>query len=1323
MDEELKIQIRAYDEFQAVLGRFSTAMESVERSERTVAASTDALTRAVSAMLEALQRARAPTHQQTEEEKAQAEALRKAREEARKKADELKAKAKAEKEAASAAKEHSDQIDNLVQGLVSLGILATVKRGFDEVVQAGAGLDQQLGVTRGLTGEATDAARDFVMALDVERKGVTELTEGLNELARAGYDFQQSAEGLPEIAEFSKAFFKDVDEASAPVLQILKTFQKDVSDAGEVVDVFTVAANRSALGFDDFQLSLAMSAGVAKLAGQDYRELIATLSVLRDAGLGASDGGTSLKSAWMALLNPTTEATKVMKELGITVYDANGRMKSWADIVANMEQALAPLNEQSRNLALTTMFGSDGVRAMALSMGRGSEYIRALTADLKNSKGATAELAHEMGNTFNGAMQRTQANLERMKVLVFEDLKGAMMGLLEALDMLIVGFNSLSGPARTLVEILIGGVGLVGALAAVVSMTKVVGPALAGLSALFTTTATSATAAGTALAAVGGPVGLAIMAVSALTVGLVALVGAQEKARREAEQQQRTLIDLGTRYEELQRVMDDTSRTEAERTQASEELKRLMQQIGDLMPQLVTKWDNEGRAIELNTEKLEANTRAARENKKAKEESALPDLLSKYGQQSSDYAGLVQAMDAVRSALPGTGSVAAANAPRLDTGAIRGALRELGAATGNDYVTLLANAMGIPNAEQRESAIQSLVSGAVADAERVAALLGRELAITGGQIAQISSQTAGTASDVGAGFRPSGPVGGVGGGGTKTLVTEDAEKSRVAAIREQMDLLRHLVVMDDARVDTAAEQLQWLTRIRDTLGTTRELDEAIYELQKDTAREPLQKQLDMFDRRRQLGEMTAREEQWFYENLIANAEQYGLTVKEISDYQIHAALAKKRADTELNQTMMQAYRDQVQLTDMSTQQQLQSLRTLREVFAEGTRERRQLDIEVHQLEKRLQEELHDGAMANIEFEAIMQRWTNDQKLQALRDYLATAKDLTIEQERDLQKTIAQMEQQSERDQQRTLTDLYRDGLETKRRIAEHNLRAEQADQLKDMQDQIEGTTARYEDLLNPLREQLEILQAQTQELERQNRLLDLQRALQEKDQAIADAKKVRNRVVIEAGGALGFTIRRTYDEAKVAELEKDRAKAAENLADEQARQARDRAQENLQEQIRLLEVERDARLKSLNKQMQDLRTKHQDDLAELNSYWTERLTNQNIQAQLELANWKTHYADVLTATQNWVTDMNKTYADLQRPSWESGKALSERLGGPVPTPATTGATGTAAAPNNGTGGAAPVSVTNYGTNNYYGVDGVVQGMAALAAGFSQNLKK
>jgi TP901 family phage tail tape measure protein len=180
---------------------------------------------------------------------------------------------------------------------------------------------------------------------------------------------------------------------------------------------------------------------VARMAGQDFREILSVGCVMRDSGIQAQDAGTSIKAALMALMAPSNEARDTLEALNIQVYDASGQMKAWSGIVSEFEKALGPLNDQSKQLVLGTVFGSDGIRAMSASLNKGSGYLREFTEGLKHAEGATHKMATAMADTFDGAVRKVNASLERAKILMFEDFASGAVNILNVINTMIIGFT------------------------------------------------------------------------------------------------------------------------------------------------------------------------------------------------------------------------------------------------------------------------------------------------------------------------------------------------------------------------------------------------------------------------------------------------------------------------------------------------------------------------------------------------------------------------------------------------------------------------------------------------------------------------------------------------------------------------------------------------------------------------------------------------------------------------------------------------------------------------------------------------------------------
>jgi len=459
------------------------------------------------------------------------------------------------------------------QMLGAVGAAYLLRQALRSVISEGREFELTIRQAQAVTDNFTSTLRDLAMASKGDKMdihGPLELAKAYRELGQAGANTQEIIKATPEILEFSTAAMLDMEQAAYGVVATAKSFGIALTDTRQITDAFTQAMNQGALTGKDFQWIMSSAGAVAKMAGQDFREILSVGSAMRDAGVQAQDAGTSIKSALMALINPTGEASDTMKALGIDIYDASGKMKQWSEITADFEKALTPFNDKGRQLALTTIFGSDGIRAMSTSINKGSGYLKEFTEGLKNADGATHKMASAMADTFDGAIRRTNASLERAKVLLFEDFAKGAVGLLGVINNLISGFNSLDEGSRRAVETIVGGAGLVIALTILANVAKTAGLALR------------------AMWASAGPVGWAIIGVSALVSGIMGYSQSQQQAaeaqqkaneklaefnrlaregipkeRLEATKQEvKAIQDLVSEYDQLQKKIEDINKND-----------------------------------------------------------------------------------------------------------------------------------------------------------------------------------------------------------------------------------------------------------------------------------------------------------------------------------------------------------------------------------------------------------------------------------------------------------------------------------------------------------------------------------------------------------------------------------------------------------------------------------------------------------------------------------------------------------------------------------------------------------------------------------------
>lgn len=287
-----------------------------------------------------------------------------------------------------------------------------------KAIGSAADLEKQLNILR-VTSRATAAEMREVQAAsvelgrDVRLPGVSasDAAKSMLQLVRAGLSIQDAIAGARGTLELATAAEIDFADAGNLVASALNAFALSGADAVHVADLLTNAANESQGEITDVGIALQQSAGAASLVGVSLDDTIALLTLLSRAGLKGSDAGTSLRTAFIKLINPTKKASEVLKELNVNVRDSQGNVRP--EVFAEFARAQENLTrkEQQRNIGI--VFGTDALRAQALIGRQGIEGLNNVRTALER-EGSAQELAGAQAEGLTGKISALSSNLETL---------------------------------------------------------------------------------------------------------------------------------------------------------------------------------------------------------------------------------------------------------------------------------------------------------------------------------------------------------------------------------------------------------------------------------------------------------------------------------------------------------------------------------------------------------------------------------------------------------------------------------------------------------------------------------------------------------------------------------------------------------------------------------------------------------------------------------------------------------------------------------------------------------------------------------------------
>ncbi|WP_127501950.1 phage tail tape measure protein [Actinoplanes solisilvae] len=268
----------------------------------------------------------------------------------------------------------------------------------------------------------------------------TEAAGAITELSKAGVATADVlGGGLSGALNLAAAGQLDVAEAAETAASAMTQFKLKGKDVPHIADLLAAAAGKAQGSVHDMGMALNQTGLVAAQMGLTIEDTVGTLGSFASAGLLGSDAGTSLKTAMLMLANPTDKAKGLMEDLGIQVYDAQGKFVGITKLAGSLKTQLSTLTQEQRNSALATIFGSDAIRAASILYEQGEQGIQGWI-DKVNDSGYAAETAKTMTDNLIGDLERLKGSLETLAIESGEGGAGGLRLITKALNELVDQF-------------------------------------------------------------------------------------------------------------------------------------------------------------------------------------------------------------------------------------------------------------------------------------------------------------------------------------------------------------------------------------------------------------------------------------------------------------------------------------------------------------------------------------------------------------------------------------------------------------------------------------------------------------------------------------------------------------------------------------------------------------------------------------------------------------------------------------------------------------------------------------------------------------------
>ncbi|MEP3245101.1 MAG: phage tail tape measure protein [Sneathiella sp.] len=331
----------------------------------------------------------------------------------------------------------------------------------------------------GETGNSLNKLRDLARDLGESTAfSATQAAEAMSFLSMAGWDANQVMAGTPAILNLAASSGIELGRAADIASNIMGQFKIQAKDAARVSDVLAAATSSANVDMEMLAESFKYAGPVAKSFGMSLEETVAAVGMLGNIGIQGSSAGTALKNSMLQLVNPATDAAKMMKKLGVETIDAQGNLLPFSQIIADFGDKVKTMGSGNQLKAIEMLFGK-------ISMAGATELIsKAQTGELqkfaetlRNVDGRAKSMSNTLMKGAPGAVKRMASAFEGMMLAIadsglidwFTDVTEALTRFIKYIAQsdssilkwgtVITGIVAVSGPFLIAIGLIASGMG------------------------------------------------------------------------------------------------------------------------------------------------------------------------------------------------------------------------------------------------------------------------------------------------------------------------------------------------------------------------------------------------------------------------------------------------------------------------------------------------------------------------------------------------------------------------------------------------------------------------------------------------------------------------------------------------------------------------------------------------------------------------------------------------------------------------------------------------------------------------------------------------
>ncbi|EOK6173622.1 phage tail tape measure protein, partial [Escherichia coli] len=368
-------------------------------------------------------------------------------------------------------------------GALAIGAAAAGGYAAGRFLQPAIGFGKEMSRVQALTridknSPQFKALREQALKLGSETQfTASDAASGQSFLAMAGFTPQAIQAALPGVLNMALAGGVELGETADIGSNILTQFNLTADQMDRVGDTLTAAFTRTNTDLRALGETMKYTGPVAAKLGISLEEAAAMAGMLANNGLRGSDAGTAMRASLSRLASPPKAAADALKELGVSVADARGKMRPMEDVLLDLYKATQKYGQVDQVSFFKDIAGEEafvGLQTLVAAVGSGE--LQKLTRELQGARGEADRVAKVMADNLDGDLKNLDSAWEGLRIRISDLVDGPLRSVTQWLTRVLEKITSLAQAHPVLTrQLLIAGGALLAMTATVGSLSLAIG--------------------------------------------------------------------------------------------------------------------------------------------------------------------------------------------------------------------------------------------------------------------------------------------------------------------------------------------------------------------------------------------------------------------------------------------------------------------------------------------------------------------------------------------------------------------------------------------------------------------------------------------------------------------------------------------------------------------------------------------------------------------------------------------------------------------------------------------------------------------------------